>query len=107
MVLKIVKSRGVAEFAPLSSGIPRAEKLPIQIPTVYRWLYPMLHASRRPYDVPVFQAIFGRCTVLSQFRGKSGRFTLDRVSLIMNAAEGLSTRCPRRSIAVSAVSSSA
>src|ERR1700754_2259632 len=94
MVLKTVNSRGVATLAPLSSGIPRPEKLPTQIPTVYRRLYPILHASRRPYEVPVFQAIFGRCTVLSQFSGKSGRFTFDKVSLTIKVAAGLKMTSP-------------
>ncbi len=51
----------------------------------------MLQASRLPYEVPVFQAMFGIRSVLCQLTGKSGRFTLDSVSLIMNAAALLNT----------------
>src|SRR5688572_11467257 len=96
MVLKILKSRGVAILAPLNSGMPRAEKFPVQIPIVYFRLYPILQASRRPYDVPVFQAIFGMCSVLCQFNGKSGRFTFDKISLIMKVAASLKIFCPCR-----------
>src|ERR1700722_14518808 len=54
----------------------------------------MLQASLRPYDVPVFQAIFGKCSVLPQLTGKSGRLTFDKTSLIIKAAAGLNTRFP-------------
>src|ERR1700734_515876 len=53
----------------------------------------MLHASRRPYEVPVFHAIFGKCTVLCQFTGKSGRLTLDKMSSMIKVAAGLRIRC--------------
>src|SRR5579863_3341826 len=93
MLLKILKSRGVAVFAPLSSCTPRAEKFPHHIPTVKWRLYPMLHASLLPYEVPVFHAIFGRWVVLCQLNGKSGRFTLERISLIIKVEDALRTRC--------------
>ena len=57
MVLNILKSNGVAILAPLKSAIPTPEKLPTQTPIVYFLLYPILHASRLPYDVPVFQGM--------------------------------------------------
>src|SRR5688572_25645140 len=91
MVLKILNKSGVAISAPLRSCTPCPEKLPVHTPTVYFLLYPILHPSRRPYDVPVFHEIFGIRSVLCQLIGKSGRFTFDRVSEIINAEALLST----------------
>ena len=55
----------------------------------------MLQASRLPYDVPVFQAIFGKWAVVCQLNGKSGRLTLLRISLIIKAADALNTLVAR------------
>src|SRR5215469_4172350 len=49
------KNKGAAICTPTNAGFPAPSKLPTHTARMYGPKIPMVHASRNPYDVPVFQ----------------------------------------------------
>ena len=68
-VVKRANKTGVAASVPLIIADPFPSKFPNQTPIVNSGEYPIHHASRCPYEVPVFHAIFGRFIALSKASG--------------------------------------
>src|SRR4051812_14410735 len=51
------KNSGAAASTPTNAGLPRPSKSPIHTTSTYGPTIPADHASRKPQEVPVFQAI--------------------------------------------------
>src|SRR4051794_33512194 len=87
------KNRGAAASTPTKLGFPLPEKSPIQTTSTYRPTTPADHASRKPQEVPVFQATGQRVRV-GREPSSSGRGLRRSMSRVMKAASGLNRRGP-------------
>lgn len=88
------RNSGAAASTPTSAGLLLPSKLPTHTTSTWRPNTPAVQASRKPQEVPVFQAMAGRA-------GKvvSGRGVWRSMSSVMNEASSLSSRsgCAGRS----------
>src|SRR5690348_17175445 len=86
------KKSGAAIWTPTNAGFPSPSKLPTHTARTYGPKMPTVHASRNPYEVPVFQYTGSRAGVAAT--GASGRGLVLSMSSVTHAASGLSTGTP-------------
>ena len=85
------KNNGAAAVRPTNAGLAVASKLPTHTASTKRPTTPTLHASRKPKEVPVFQATGGAASVRRR-AGAFGRGTSYRASSTRKLASALKRR---------------